>query len=391
MSSGPVARSVQDIAAAHPEVEFALVLARTIESAKTDPEQLRGAIYELARQKLQQLSHDDPSEKARLMQALEVAIAGVEDQHMKNSGADKFPLPTPVPLLGGSRTGLIPAPMASTGAAQAPYSRSRYAWNVDGGSKPATKRSGSRWASSTALRYVAMLALFAVIAGVVVEQRRGVDLASFRAAVAWLWTRPKTELPKVAEALPEKPKAETDAPPKSNMLLPTAYGVYAESSGKLYELTMLQGRAPDPRVAISPAITTPSATILPDGHVKFIVFRATPDNGASSLIEVRLIARVKRATSFDATGKPVVAAADETWVIRNISTPYRAAPIRDEPLMYEVQPREPDNALSPGRYALVVKGQAFDFTVDGTVTDKQHCLERLAAANGTFYSECQGP
>jgi hypothetical protein len=59
--------------------------------------------------------------------------------------------------------------------------------------------------------------------------------------------------------------------------------------------------------------------------------------------------------------------------------------------MYEVRAREPDSELSAGRYALVVRGQAFDFTVDGRVTDKAQCLERLAAANGVFYSECQNP
>jgi len=383
MSSGPVGRSVQDIAAAHPEVEFALVLARTIESAKTDPEQLRGAIYELARQKLQQLSHDDPSEKARLMQALEVAIAGVEDHHIKASAVERFPLPTPVPLLAGSGSELIPAPIASSGAAQASYSGSRYNWDINV-SKPAAKR--LRWASSTALRYCAMLALFAIIAGIVVAQRHGVSLASLRDAVTSLWTSPKAEPSKVAEAA-----AEANAAPKSDPLLPTAYGVYAVSADKLYELTALQIRAPDPRVAISAAITTPSATILPDGHVRFVVFRAGTDNGSAGLIEVRLIARVKRATTFDATGKPVVATADDTWVIRNISTPYRAAPVKDEPQMYEIQPREPDDALSPGRYVLVVKGLAYDFTIDGTETDRRHCLERLAAANGTFYSPCQDP
>jgi hypothetical protein len=236
-----------------------------------------------------------------------------------------------------------------------------------------------------------MLALFAVIASIVVAQRHGFDLASFRGTVARLWTSSKAEPPQVAEAAPDKAAAEGDVAPKSNALLPTAYGVYAVSADKLYELTALQIRAPDPRVALSAAITIPSATILPDGHVKFIVFRAGPDNGASGLIEVRVIARVQRATIFDATGKLVVAAADDTWVIRNISTPYRAAPIKDEPQMYEVQPREPDSALSPGRYALVVKGLAFDFTIDGTETDKQHCLERLAAANGTFYSQCRDP
>lgn len=55
-----------------------LSLARTIDSATSDPEQLRNAIYELARQKLQQLVHDDPAERTRLMHPLEVAIAGVE-------------------------------------------------------------------------------------------------------------------------------------------------------------------------------------------------------------------------------------------------------------------------------------------------------------------------
>ena len=77
MTSGPLQRSVREIASAHPEVEFALVLARTIDSVAADPQQLRSAVYELARQKLQQLAHDDPLEKERLMQALEVAIEGV--------------------------------------------------------------------------------------------------------------------------------------------------------------------------------------------------------------------------------------------------------------------------------------------------------------------------
>jgi hypothetical protein len=378
MSSGNLPRSLHEIASAHPEVEFALVLARTIESAKSDPEQMRGAIYELARHKLQQLSHDNPTEKARLMQALDVAIAGVEN-HMKGGVIEKLP----VLHLPGSHSELVPAPLVWNEPTQ-PQGRSRYNWAIDD-DKLTTRR--LRWASTATLRFCAILALFVTIAGIAVAQRRGAEFGSFGAAVTQLWTSPKVEPFKVAD--PDKPAAEASVPPKSNMLLPTAYGVYAESGGKLYELTMLQGRAPDPRVAISAAITSRSATILPDGHVKFKVFRAGADNGASGLIEVRLIARVKRGTTFDNSGKPVVAAADETWVIRNISMPYRAAPIKDEPQMYEVQPREPDAALTAGRYALVVRGQAFDFMIDGRVTDKQHCLERLAAANGIFYSECK--
>lgn len=85
--------SANDIVAAHPEVQFALVLARTIDSVSSDPELLRSAVYELARQKLQELAHGDHSEKKRLTNALEVAIAGVE-AHTKNVKPVELPVPS---------------------------------------------------------------------------------------------------------------------------------------------------------------------------------------------------------------------------------------------------------------------------------------------------------
>src|SRR5260370_23943207 len=81
--------SAKDIAAAHPEIQFALVLARTIESVSSDPELLRSAVYDLARQKLQELTRD-PIEKTRLMNALEIAIAGVE-AHTKDVKIENLP------------------------------------------------------------------------------------------------------------------------------------------------------------------------------------------------------------------------------------------------------------------------------------------------------------
>src|ERR1700753_3605611 len=105
---GPEQRS---IATEHPEVEFALVLARTIDSVTSDPEQLRSAVYELARKKLQELAHDDPSEKDRLMGALEVAIAGVE-AHTKNVQIEKFPVP--------ATSGYLPSPALQDAVASKP-------------------------------------------------------------------------------------------------------------------------------------------------------------------------------------------------------------------------------------------------------------------------------
>ena len=75
--------------------------------------------------------------------------------------------------------------------------------------------------------------------------------------------------------------------------------------------------------------------------------------------------------------------------MRNVSIPYRTAPVKDNPDMYEVRSENPDVPLAPGRYALVLKGLAYDFSVAGPVTDPQQCLERLVADNGEFYSECK--
>src|SRR6516164_761643 len=65
------------------ECDFSLVLARTIDSIKNDPSQLRNAIYELARVKLQkealgQYPQMSILELRRLMLALETAIERVE-------------------------------------------------------------------------------------------------------------------------------------------------------------------------------------------------------------------------------------------------------------------------------------------------------------------------
>ncbi len=68
-----------EVAPAPPEVDFALVLSRMITSVSTDPEHLRTTVYELARHKLdEQIASEDPEEKDRLADALEVAIQGVE-------------------------------------------------------------------------------------------------------------------------------------------------------------------------------------------------------------------------------------------------------------------------------------------------------------------------
>jgi hypothetical protein len=59
--------------------------------------------------------------------------------------------------------------------------------------------------------------------------------------------------------------------------------------------------------------------------------------------------------------------------------------------MLALKSEDPDFVLPAGRYAIVVKGQGYDFAVAGTVSDPGQCLEKVEAANGSFYAECRKP
>ena len=171
--------------------------------------------------------------------------------------------------------------------------------------------------------------------------------------------------------------------------LPTDYGVYALNDAKLSELSLLQEQVPDKRIAMSTPINQSSRTTLPDGKARFVVFRRDLVGSAPDRIEVRVIARVVRALTFDAKGKASFTPVSDAWNIRNLSYEFRVRPISGNPEMLMVQAENPDFVLPAGRYVLALKNQGYDFTVAGKVTDPSQCLERTDAANGTFYSDCQ--
>src|SRR2546426_11197118 len=76
--------SGKSLAAKSSEVDFAIVLSRVIASMENDPAQLRSAVYELARIKLQTELSINVSEKRDLALALESAIARVETVSSKH-------------------------------------------------------------------------------------------------------------------------------------------------------------------------------------------------------------------------------------------------------------------------------------------------------------------
>ena len=187
----------------------------------------------------------------------------------------------------------------------------------------------------------------------------------------------------------EQPKSnDTRRHGSGDTSVPTEYGAYAIVNGRLIELEQLAIRVPDPRVAISAAISIPSRAHLPSSPQQFIVFRKDLLNSAPERAAVRVVAQVVRALSFDASGHPKSSNVEQSWVIRNNAYPMRVGPLPNNPEMIVVRSESAGFALPAGRYVLVLKGIGYDFTIDGPVTDPTHCLERTEALNAPIYSEC---
>jgi hypothetical protein len=171
--------------------------------------------------------------------------------------------------------------------------------------------------------------------------------------------------------------------------LPAVYGVYALSRGKLYGLQPLAMKVPDPRVAISAMIANPSRVTLPDGKLSFIVYRRDLQSSAPDTVPVRVVARVMREIKFAANGPAKTVDIDGEWAIRSKSYEFGVAPIDNKPEMIMLLPHDPRFSFPPGRYALVFRGEGYDFNVAGQLTDTAQCLERTDALGGMVYSECR--
>jgi hypothetical protein len=367
------------------EVEFALVLSRIIDSVQRDPEHLRAAVYELARHKLkEQLGSEEAVDMGQLSNSLEIAIQGVEAFVAKNDRTESW--------LGRPALGLAtPQTLAVTSALQervSPQPEPVIGVRSEPTYYSSTLRTRSRFSAPWRFAIVVAMALAVTFA----LNQRVVEIDILRRGISQFIGSPSASPPTAAQIASVRDRAAAlDPIEPPSPLTPTTYGIYAVSGDKLYELDLLPGRAPDIRIEISAAILTPSHISLPDGHIKFIVYRRDSVTSAADRAEIRVVAKIAQEMNFDKSGKPVISKIEDTWVMRNISIPLRTAPKKEHPDMYEIQSEDPNKEMTPGRYALVLKGQAYDFSVAGRVTDPKQCLERLEAVNGRFYSECRNP
>jgi hypothetical protein len=355
------------------EVEFALILARMINAIKEDPTQLRRSVYEFARAKLKSdTSWADEQESARLSASLEAAIRAVEKFSSGSDQTERLQLLAQTAQIahGDSSARLSPKPTV----------------DIDQVAAPADYVPLSRGFGLT----TAAPRLHRKLVSKLVSITFGILLAGTALNVAFYNRHDLTLQARTSPQAPPPP--EKTASPPSNPLpfpVPTVYGVYAVDNGTLIELDALSEQVPDRRVAMSTPVNRPSHQILRDGRVKFVVFRRDLVALAPERMDVRVVARVVRALTFDAKGKVSFAPVNDAWNIRNIIHEFRVRPIPGNPEMLLVQPEKDDFGLPSGRYVLVLRNQGYDFTIAGDVSDPAQCLERTEAANGTFYSDCE--
>lgn len=395
-SQPPAARTL-------PEVEFALVISRTINALNEDPSLLRSTVYELARVKLRKdLFGGDLEQTQQLTQALETAIQGVEDFEVRQKGTAGHSGSIAGPMNKLSETA---RPMAPTLPAVEVYTPSQQRpTGVPLIDHPTFETRGNRRALEhdipathygsikRAFRLLLWAALGIFVGWVVITNRDGIR--SFVAnrtgspkppAVATVASPTAVDQSATMPAPAQTPTIPAP-PPIPGLPLPTTYGNYAINNGELAELELLQGQVPDKRVAVSTPIQTASHTILPDGSPTFVVFRRDLATIPTDGIEARVVARIRHTMKFDGQAKQPTYTQEELWSIRPFVYKFRSAPIPGNPEMMLIKP---DNVvLPPGRYILVLKRQGYDFTVAGKITEPDQCLERTEAANGSFYSPC---
>jgi hypothetical protein len=391
--------------------EYYSVLARSIAAAGEDHAQLRGVIYQLARVELKtELSRRHEAEMQEQASALENAIKQIETDVVENPALLTFTPGRVVdqksdenfqdgaePGRQGSREVIRPEvlpPIDARRPFDAGYSWPRPALSETGGGRLAARQPDNQIRATFWWNLQVVVATLLGVAIYAAGETRGdvVGLFTGRGSAEASIGRQMADDhagQKVA-ALVAGPTSARSSATIGGAPLPSSYGVYAIDQGKLTDLATLPIKVPDPRVAISAMIPTPGTRSLPDGKVQFVAFRRDFRNNAPDRVTVRVVARVMQTLSFDTKGKASAAKVDGEWAVRSNAYQMRVAPMGDNPEMIVIEPESPDFSFPAGRYAMVLQGTAYDFTVAGPITDTAQCLERTDAVDVPVYSECRG-
>jgi hypothetical protein len=411
-SSDPVASHSASLAT---EQDHYAVLARMVGEVSQDHAQLRMFVYEYVRIKLRKKLYPlfldgGWSEIEQQTLALEAAIDRVEKDFARHAAPLQYSTQSSLPRSEEGSPSLPPSPPStpktSTFGDEGIDARSLLvpSFSYGGSAVPVVADANDRFASAVAGRHlrssfwrntqlilaaVIGLAVFVAIDAQSIIKRLGLSLPNRSPqinAINHVATQQSIAVERQSSVVNSY---DTARPHTAEIPTPSEYGAYAVVNGKLSELGQLPIKVPDPRVAISAPITVPSQAHLSSGQLQFVVFRRDLKDNVPDRVSVRVVAQVMRALTFDNKGHAKTTDVEPSWVIRNHSYQMRVAPIGDNPEMVVIRSDPAEFVFPAGRYALVLKGVGYDFTVEGKVTDLAHCLERTDALNAPVYSECR--
>jgi hypothetical protein len=145
--------------------------------------------------------------------------------------------------------------------------------------------------------------------------------------------------------------------------LPVAYGVYAVAEGQLIELEPLSIKVTGHGIAPIGVISTASKAKLPNGRIQFVIFKRELVNNAPEKVIVQTVAPVEPAEPLskgESAGNQ-----NGSWAIGNISYQMQVAPLGGSPGMIIIRPADSKFSFPIGRYVLILKRLAYDFSVAG--------------------------
>lgn len=171
---------------------------------------------------------------------------------------------------------------------------------------------------------------------------------------------------------------------------PTVFGVYAIHNDRLIRLEPVATTPVDQRSRGLQQITSPSRTLFPDGRLSFTVYRRDLVTSAPVTVSIRFAARIASMLRYGPAGSLVMSRPDvETWLIHSAGYEFEVLPVPDNQEMVLIRPDDPNLVLPAGRYALMLNDQAYDFVVEGDVTDPRACVEGAPTPRGPVFYPCK--
>jgi hypothetical protein len=370
-------------------LDYYSILREAIKTAEHSPSQLRALVYERARFNLKRdilYGHSSMglAEVVQHVKEFELAVARIESNV---EGIDpRSPQQTAWPdeTETNSRDAVEILPATRTASRYAELSPIRWSDNFQHVRLPDEFLRYLRSAN----RFIGFAILGMAFIGAIV-------------VLVMLWPLPKAshqiettnKVPQVnGPAVTQTSLSENDLPPteastKLPFPLPTSFGIYVLNDNKLTELEALPINVPDPRVAISAEIKTPSTVTISEHKPVFILFRRDLLNNAPQKVMLRVVARMAQETKI-VNNKPVITKIEGAWRIRNVSHELKIFPIPGQREMV-VARLDDEVSLPAGRFALVMNRLGYDFTIDGPEQAPESCLEGFEAATGNVFTQCR--